>query len=137
MRTLGHLRAEEELRKAGSARLSSSSPDRFYERRLLGALIALCGVLIAAGLAMPSLMGAKFSPSAITLGDISEAHVVEIRDRHGATVVTGEFRSRVDVLGNTEKDAALIDLRGRTVIGEVELEIPAQARKNRRAELEV
>ena len=58
---------------------------------------------------------------------MSDAHIVEIRDRHGATVMAGEFRSRVDKLGNTEKDAGLFDRRGRTVIGEVELEIPAPA----------
>jgi hypothetical protein len=49
----------------------------------------------------------------------------------------GEFRSSVDPLGNTEKDAALIDRRGRAVIGEVELEIPAPGRDDRRVELEV
>ena len=49
----------------------------------------------------------------------------------------GEFRSRVDRLGNTEKDAGLTDQRGRTVIGEVELEIPAPDRHDRRVELEV
>ena len=52
-------------------------------------------------------------------------------------MMAGEFRSRVDKLGNTEKDAGLFDRRGRTVIGEVEFEIPAPARENRRAELEV
>ena len=61
----------------------------------------------------------------------------EIRDRHGSTVLSGEFRSRVDMLGNTEKDAALLDRRGRTVIGEVEIEIPAPGREHRRSELEV
>jgi hypothetical protein len=66
-----------------------------------------------------------------------EAHIVEIRDHRGAVVLSGEFRSRVDGLGNTEKDAALTDRRGRTVIGEVELEIPAALRENRRPELEV
>ena len=71
------------------------------------------------------------------LGDLEEAHIVEIRNRQGEVVVFGEFRSRVDQLGNTEKDAALIDTRGRRVIGEVELEIPAPGRRDRRVELEV
>ena len=137
MSTTGHLRAAEELSKAGPASPSSAAHDRSAERRLLGVLTALCGFLIAGSLAVPILTGAKRTPSAITLGDVSEAHIVEIRDRHGATVVAGEFRSRVDKLGNTEKDAGLFDRRGRTVIGEVELEIPAAARGNRRAELEV
>jgi hypothetical protein len=53
-------------------------------------------------------------------------------------VLSGEFRTRVDQLGNTEKDAALTDRRGRAVIGEVEIEIPAAAqREHRRPELEV
>ena len=71
------------------------------------------------------------------LGDVSEAHIVEIRNQRGEAIVSGEFRSRVDPLGNTEKDAALIDRRGRRVIGEVELEIPPPSRQDRRVELEV
>jgi hypothetical protein len=43
----------------------------------------------------------------------------------------------MDALGNTEKDAALFDRQGRTVIGEVEVEIPATGRQHRRPELEV
>lgn len=86
---------------------------------------------------MPTLTGSNLTPSAMTMGDVSEAHIVEIRDRHGSTVLSGEFRSRVDMLGNTEKDAALTDRRGQTVIGEVEIEIPAPTREHRRAELEV
>jgi hypothetical protein len=89
------------------------------------------------GMVMPALTGTGVAPSAMTLGDVYEAHIVEIRDRRGSTVLSGEFRSRVDVLGNTEKDAALMDRRGRTVIGEVEIEIPAPTREHQRAELEV
>jgi hypothetical protein len=63
--------------------------------------------------------------------------MVEIRDSSGRAILSGEFRSRVDALGNTEKDAPLSDRQGRTVIGEVELEIPAAGRENRRPELEV
>ena len=63
--------------------------------------------------------------------------MVEIRDHRNVAVLSGEFRSSIDLLGNTEKDAALIDRRGRQVIGEVELEIPAKSRTDRRPELEV
>jgi hypothetical protein len=107
------------------------------ELRMLVLLASFCGSLIAAGVAMPLLSGARATPSALVLGDVSEAHIVEIRNQRGEAVVSGEFRSRVDALGNTEKDAALIDRRGRIVIGEVELEIPPPSRQNRRVELEV
>ena len=116
---------------------SNATLERSEERRVLGLLAVLCGPLIVAGIAMPILAGAQAAPAAIVLGDVSEAHIVEIGDHRGETILSGEFRSRVDLLGNTEKDAALIDRRGRTVIGEVELEIPAPTRENRRAELEV
>ena len=98
---------------------------RAKDRQLLGLLAVMCGLLIISGAALPILTGESASPAAIALGDVSEAHIVEIRDRRGETVLSGEFRSRVDMLGNTEKDAALTDRRGRTVVGEVELEIPA------------
>jgi hypothetical protein len=104
---------------------------------MLALLSVMCGLLIAAGVAVPILIGAKATPPAIALGDVAEAHIVEIRDHRGASVLSGEFRSRVDALGNVEKDAALTDRRGRVVIGEVELEVPAAARENRRPELEV
>ena len=107
------------------------------ERWLLGIIAALCGLLIAGGVAVPMILGAKVRPSSLQLGDVSEAHIVEIRDRSGATLLSGEFRSRVDAVGNTEKDAALADRRGRRVIGEVELEIPGPSRPDRRPELEV
>jgi hypothetical protein len=81
--------------------------------------------------------GAKAELPPISLGDVSDAQMVEIHDRHGVALLSGEFRSRVDALGNTEKDAPLTDRRGRIVIGEVELEIPAKGRQNRRPELEV
>ena len=107
------------------------------ELQLLGLLASICGLVIAAGMAMPFLSGGRTSPSPITLGDVSEAHIVEIRNDRGEAVVSGEFRSSVDPLGNTEKDAALIDRRGRSVVGEVELEVPAPDREDRRVELEV
>jgi hypothetical protein len=107
------------------------------ELRLLGLLAVVCGLVIAAGLAMPILSGARTAQSALVLGDISEAHIVEIRNQDGEALVMGEFRSTIDALGNIEKDAALIDRRGRAVIGEVELEIPPRGRDDRRVELEV
>lgn len=116
--------------------LTTSSSAR-TERRLLVLLTAFCGAVVGAGLAMLLLGGTRTSSSPLALGDVSEAHIVEIRDQRGEVVVSGEFRSRIDRLGNTEKDAALIDHRARTVIGEVELEIPATNRRDRRVELEV
>jgi hypothetical protein len=117
----------------------SDAIERSSERRLLALIAVLCGVLIAAGLTMPLVTGANSAPPAMTmaLDGLSEAHIVEIRDRRGRTVLSGEFRSSVDALGNTEKDAGLTDRRGAAVIGEVELELPASARANRRVELEV
>jgi len=117
--------------------VQSSANERSRERRLLGVLALVCGLLITGGVAMPILTGENAIPSALALGDVSEAHIVEVRDHRGETVLSGEFRSRVDRLGNIEKDAALTDQRGRTVVGEVELEIPAPLRENRRPELEV
>lgn len=111
--------------------------DPSAELRMGAWLTAICLLLIAGGLAIPMVTGAAKTPSPITLGNVSEAHFVEIRDPSGSTVLSGEFRSRVDSLGNTEKDAALTDSRGQTVIGEVELEIPSRARSGRRPELEV
>jgi hypothetical protein len=104
---------------------------------MLGLLASICGLVIAVGIAVPFLSGALTAPSALVLGNVSEAHIVEIRNQRGEAVVSGEFRSSVDPLGNTEKDAALIDRRGRRVIGEVELEVPAPNRDDRRVELEV
>ena len=115
----------------------NSTLDRHACRQLLGRLMVICGLVMAGGMVIPTLTGSNMTPSVMTLGDVSEAHIVEIRDRHGSTVLSGEFRSRVDMLGNTEKDAALMDRRGRTVIGEVEIEIPGPTREHRRVELEV
>jgi len=111
--------------------------ERRAERRLLGLLALICGVLIATGTALPTLTGEQGNAAPIALGDASEAHIVEIRNQRGQTLLYGEFRSRVDGLGNTEKDAALTDRGGRTIIGEVELEIPSAHRGDRRPELEV
>ena len=100
-------------------------------------LVVVCAVMIAVGLASNMFADAHETLPAVTLGDVSHAEMVEIRDARGVAVLSGEFRSHVDVVGNTEKDAPLRDRNGRTVIGEVELEIPAPSRTNRRPELEV
>jgi len=127
----------EDLHQAAGPAPLTFTLDRHAGRQLLGRLMLLCGLVMMGGMAMPTLSGSNMSPSAMTFGDVSEAHIVEIRDRRGLTVLSGEFRSRVDMVGNTEKDAALMDRRGRAVIGEVEIEIPAPTREHRRAELEV
>ncbi len=90
---------------------------------MAGLLGTLCGLPIIIGvIARGILTEANAIRSPVALGDVSEAHLVEIRDRRGQTLLSGEFRSGIDMLGNTEKDAALTDPRGREVIGEVELD---------------
>lgn len=116
---------------------SKGQLDRSRERQALFLLLSICGVLIAAGLALTLVAQAKPHEAPVTIGDVSDAQIVEIRDHRGVDVMSGEFRSRVDALGNTEKDAALVDRRGAAAIGEVELEIPAEGRTDRRPELEV
>jgi hypothetical protein len=111
--------------------------DTFGERKLLGGLILLCAVFIGAGLAASAWTGTKASQGNIVLGHLSEAHIVEIRDASGKGILSGEFRSRTDSIGNTEKDAALMDPSGKQVIGEIELEFPPAGRTDRRPELEV
>ena len=115
----------------------SRATDASTERRLLAIITVSCGLLIAGAVTLPILVGAGPRAPGVAFGDVSEAHIVEIRDGGGTTLLTGEFRSRVDALGNIEKDAALSDRRGRRVIGEVELEIPARGRADRRTEIEV
>ena len=108
------------------------------ERRMA---VTLYSVLLPLVLAAVIVQAAVDRPSAATvsssLSEVADGQLVEIRDAGGAVVLSGEFRSRVDSLGNTEKDAELTDQRGRSVIGEVELEIPAAGLDNRRPELEV
>ena len=125
------------MEEAGRSGLEGDELDRSSERRMLALLAVLCGVLIAVGASMPLFAGSKTRPAPLVLDGMAEAHIVEIRDHRGQTVLSGEFRSRLDGLGNTEKDAALTDRRGRSVIGEVEIELPAASRADRRAELEV
>ena len=93
-----------------------------YDRIPL-ALIGLLAAFLAIGLA-----AARFGPAGPsatdTLPDLSTAQLVEVRDASGRTVLSGEFRERVDALGNIEKDAALVERGGRHVIGEIEIGIP-------------
>ena len=106
------------------------------ERQTLALLAVICGGLIALGLAL-TVAGAEVDQMPIELGDVSDAQIVEIRDHRGIDVMSGEFRARVDAVGNTEKDAALFDRRGQAAVGEVEIEIPAPGRTGVRQELEV
>ena len=99
---------------------------------MIGACLALIATGVIVSLALEP--GERGGP---VLGNLSGAEIVEIRDANGQAVLHGEFRSRQDAVGNTEKDAALYDRRGRSVIGEVEIEIPASDRSVRRVELEV
>jgi hypothetical protein len=111
--------------------------DARNERRVLTLFALACGILIAIGIAVPLLTGAHTAPVPVSLGNVMEAQIVEIRDHRGRVVLTGEFRTRRDALDNIEKDAALTAPRGDRVIGEIEVEIPAAARSHRRPELEV
>jgi hypothetical protein len=108
---------------------------RVHERRALMLLLGFCLLLGSAGAFVTIRMDA--APSApLQLGNVSEAQLVEIHDANNRTVLTGEFRSRVDSMGNVEKDAALYGRDGRKVVGEIELEIPAAREPARRPELE-
>ena len=124
---------------------TSSTPDLIpkitldppAERKMLSALLLFLLPLLAIGFVGRLIAGTPVSAQAVSLGDLNNAHLVEIRDASGAVVLSGEFRSRVDSLGNTEKDAELTNQRGATVIGEVEIELPAAGRDHTRPELEV
>jgi hypothetical protein len=107
------------------------------ESRGIVVIGALCALLMAVGLAATMLLPEMVPPKSVNLADVTNATLVEIRDHRGVAVLTGEFRQRVDMLGNVERDAALVDQQGNRVIGEVELETPAPDRTDRRPELEV
>ena len=94
--------------------------------------VVIAGFILQASVDLPAAATAS-----TTLSEVVDGQLVEIRDAGGAVVLSGEFRSRVDSLGNTEKDAELTDQQGRSVIGEVEVEIPAAGLNNGRLELEV
>ncbi len=103
-------------------------------RRLFLTLITVCGLFLAVGVALGSEPRAR---PPLALGDLSDAQIVEIRDAAGATILSGEFRLRIDSLGNVERDAALTDRSGANVIGEVEVDIPAAGAPDGHQELEV
>jgi hypothetical protein len=112
--------------------------DSRTSHRMAFTLVAVLLPVVIAGFIVQASVDLPSSESiTATLSEVADGHLVEIRDARGAVVLSGEFRSRVDSLGNTEKDAELTDMQGRTVIGEVELEIPANGRDHRRPELEV
>ena len=99
-------------------------------------LTIVLGVFLVAGLAA-SRLGPTATAPAANLPDLSGAQIVEVRDAGGRTVLSGEFRDRTDALGNTEKDVALVDRRGRRVIGEIEIEVPGPSGVNTAQELEI
>jgi hypothetical protein len=112
--------------------------DSSSERRMTVTLFSIFLPMVVAGFILhASVEPPPKAVTSVTLSEVADGHLVEIRDATGAVVLSGEFRSRVDSLGNIEKDAELTDQQGRTVIGEVELEIPAAGRDHRRPELEV
>ena len=112
--------------------------DSVTSHRMAITLVAVLLPAVVAGFIVQASVNLPPSESiTATLSQVADGHLVEIRNSAGAVVLSGEFRSRVDSLGNMEKDAELTDQQGRTVIGEVELEIPAAGREHRRPELEV
>lgn len=100
------------------------------------ALAVLLTAFLAAGL-VAARFGQVAPQSAATLPDLSHAHLVEVRNASGRTVLSGEFREKTDPLGNVERDAALVDRRGRRVIGEIEIEIPGPNAMSLAQELEI
>jgi hypothetical protein len=88
--------------------------------------VALAGVLAA--FLSAGIIASQFVPATgeadSPLPDLSSAQLVEIRDARGRTVLSGEFRERVDPLGNITRDAGLVDRPGHHVIGEIEINIP-------------
>jgi hypothetical protein len=106
-------------------------------RRTTIELILFSLAVIAAGLTLQAMSPDRRPHGVAGLGDLSAAHIVEIRDASGSVVLSGEFRTRTDSVGNTEKDAELTNQRGSAVIGEVEIELPGPGREHRRPELEV
>lgn len=69
---------------------------------IMGMVVACWALAFGLG---PATIGAG---GAAQLTDLSDATLVEIRTLDGEVAMSGEFRSRVDELGNIEKDAALI-----------------------------
>ena len=118
---------------AGRSDMAGRSND--YDRMPF-ALAGLLAAFLAGGIAVASFR-AVAPEAAVTLPDLSHAQLAEVRDASGRTVLTGEFRERIDALGNTERDAALIDRRGRRVIGEIEIDIPGPNAMSALQELDI
>lgn len=108
--------------------------DPLDSRRPLWSIVGVSLVPLAIGLLIAEAPGETAS---VTLGDLRQAQLVEVRDTDGTTVLSGELRSRRDGAGNEEKDAALVAPDGRAVVGEVEIEIPRADALNPQQELEV
>lgn len=112
--------------------------DSSTSRRMLLVMTGVLAPMVIAGwIVHASVDPPPAAAAAATLSEVADGHLVEIRDTNGSVVLSGEFRSRVDSVGNTEKDAELVGPQGQTVIGEVELEIPGPGRDHLRPELEV
>ena len=94
-------------------------------------------LLVVAIVALPGWWFAPRASNSPELADLTDATVVEIRNSEGTAVMSGEFRARVDSVGDIEKDAALLGSRNDQVIGEIEIEIPRAGSKDPRQELEV
>jgi hypothetical protein len=113
-----------------------SGVDRIRVRNAFLALVALCGLFVAAGVLV--LGGDTLRPEPrLHLGDMRDAQVVEVRTLSGETVLSGEFRTITAAMGNIEKDAALMDRSGRQVVGEVEIDVSRPDAANPRQELEI
>jgi hypothetical protein len=106
-----------------------------YDRIPL-ALVGVLAAFLAVGLTV-SEFAPGVSESLDSLPDLSGAQLVEVRDASGRTVLSGEFRERVDPLGNIEKDAALVERGGRHVVGEIEIGIPGPAAMTSGQELDI
>ena len=106
-----------------------------YDRVPL-ALIGLLAVFLLAGL-IASRFTTVAPAAGATLPDLSGAHVVEVRDASGRSVLSGEFRERVDATGNMERDAALVERGGRHVIGKIEVSVPGPNAMTQAQELDV
>jgi hypothetical protein len=110
--------------------------DPLDSRRPFLSLLAVSAVPLVIGLLMTD--ATPGSASALRPGDLRHAEIVEIRTSDGRTVLSGELRSRVDSLGNIEKDAALVAPDGREVVGEIEIDVPRPAVADRKPqELEI
>lgn len=128
------LHLSHDFRPESPMELEHGDIDWRQERNLLLTFMTLFGVFLAVTVVLGS--EARLGQP-LQLGDLSEAHIVEIRDPEGRTELSGELRTRTDPVGNVEKDAALVNRSGTEVIGEVEIEIPGAHASDRRQELEI